>query len=91
VSLNPSSYYKIVEDTRKVIAESENMTAEEKEKIITVGYGHVGDGNLHLNISLPGYSDKSLQKRATEDIDTFVMKYVRDARGSVSAEHGIGL
>jgi FAD/FMN-containing dehydrogenase len=59
--------------------------------MVCCGYGHVGDGNLHLNITLPGYLDKELQTKAYGLIDTFVMEYTRDAKGSISAEHGVGL
>ena len=51
----------------------------------TVGYGHVGDGNLHLNIVTPKH-DPSVH----ELIEPFVYEWTRDVRGSVSAEHGIG-
>jgi (R)-2-hydroxyglutarate---pyruvate transhydrogenase len=61
VSLPPSSYYKVVEDTQEEINKSDILSQEEKEAIYVNGYGHVGDGNLHLNISLPGYDDKDLQ------------------------------
>ena len=56
-----------------------------------MGYGHVGDGNLHLNCSLKGYDDEDLQQRLNDLIDPFVMAFVRDHKGSVSAEHGVGL
>ena len=59
--------------------------------MVTVGYGHVGDGNLHLNCSVPGYKDKDFQERINDLIDPFVMAFVRDHKGSVSAEHGVGL
>ena len=59
--------------------------------MITVGYGHVGDGNLHLNCSIPGYDNPDFQERINDLIDPFVMAFVRDHRGSVSAEHGVGL
>jgi len=59
--------------------------------LVTVGYGHIGDGNLHLNISLPGYQDKSLQQKVNSLADPFIMDYVRANKGSVSAEHGVGL
>ena len=68
-----------------------NLSAEEKDSISTVGYGHVGDGNLHLNCSLKGYDDEDLQQRLNDLIDPFVMAFVRDHKGSVSAEHGVGL
>ena len=54
------------------------------------GHGHVGDGNLHLNVVLPGYEDKSLQERTKATIEPFVMDYVRKVQGSISAEHGLG-
>ncbi len=67
------------------------MTAQEKEIVEVTGYGHIGDGNVHLNVCIPGYDNTDLQDRLAEVIDSFVFEYVRDARGSVSAEHGVGL
>ena len=49
----------------------------------TIVYGHVGDGNLHVNILGPGVDDA-----ATDDA---VLELVVSLRGSVSAEHGIGI
>ncbi|XP_028051322.1 D-2-hydroxyglutarate dehydrogenase, mitochondrial isoform X2 [Camellia sinensis] len=51
-----------------------------------VGYGHLGDGNLHLNISLPEYDDTVLAQ-----IEPFVYEWTSKHRGSISAEHGLGL
>lgn len=52
-----------------------------------VGYGHVGDGNLHLNISNPsGYSEELQQL-----LEPFVYEWTAQHGGSISAEHGIGL
>lgn len=49
------------------------------------GFGHLGDSNIHLNILCDAY---------TEELATFiaaeVYEFVRQAGGSVSAEHGIG-
>lgn len=50
VSLPASSYYTIVDDTRKFIEGCSEFSREEKDAILTNGHGHVGDGNLHLNI-----------------------------------------
>lgn len=49
------------------------------------GYGHLGDANLHLNISSSEYS-ADLQKQ----IEPFVYEHTAALRGSISAEHGIG-
>jgi FAD/FMN-containing dehydrogenase len=55
------------------------------------GYGHIGDGNLHLNISLKGYEDENLKDRVQDLLEPFVFEEVKKVKGSVSAEHGIGL
>ncbi|PVF94954.1 putative DLD2-D-lactate dehydrogenase [Serendipita vermifera] len=51
-----------------------------------VGYGHIGDGNLHLNVAAEKYSDEVEQA-----LEPFVYELVESYRGSISAEHGIGL
>ena len=91
VSLKPQDYYKCVEATREIINSASSLSRSEKESVWVVGYGHVGDGNLHLNCSIPGYDDHDLQERLNNLVDPFVMAFVRDHQGSVSAEHGIGL
>lgn len=60
ISLPSSHYYQIVDETRTLIKSSPEFSEEEKELILPNGHGHVGDGNLHLNVVLPGYEDRSL-------------------------------
>ena len=91
VSLRPQDYYRCVEATRQQIAEATTLSDWEKKNVFTTGYGHVGDGNLHLNMSIPGYEDHDFGNRLNDVVDKFVMEFVRDHKGSVSAEHGIGL
>ncbi|KAI9215967.1 Aip2 protein, partial [Blastocladiella britannica] len=50
-----------------------------------IGYGHVGDGNLHLNIAAHEYS-----KTVVGAIEPWVYEWVSGHRGSISAEHGVG-
>ena len=50
-----------------------------------VAYGHVGDGNVHLNIVDFSY-DAQKYERITEDVFRLTMQM----NGSISAEHGIG-
>jgi len=56
-----------------------------------VAFGHVGDGNVHFNVSQPeGWEPASfLEKRA--EIATLVYDMTVSLGGSISAEHGIGL
>ena len=88
VSLPNESYYECVNATRALI---ENSSLPGKEKLVTTGFGHIGDGNLHVNVSLPGYEDKALQEAVYSLVDPFVMEFTRKHKGSVSAEHGVGL
>ena len=55
-----------------------------------VAYGHVGDGNLHFNISQPIGDDPRAFLAHTHDLEAAVYNLVQQFRGSISAEHGIG-
>lgn len=50
-----------------------------------IGYGHVGDGNLHLNIVGETHSNELLN-----EIEPFVFEWTAQHKGSISAEHGLG-
>jgi FAD/FMN-containing dehydrogenase len=55
-----------------------------------VAYGHLGDGNLHFNLSCPpGVADAEFLQRSAE-VRRTVHDLVAGYRGSFSAEHGIG-
>lgn len=49
------------------------------------GYGHLGDGNLHLNITSPKHRDEVLNA-----IEPYVFEWTAKYNGSISAEHGLG-
>lgn len=51
--------------------------------ISCLGYGHVGDGNLHLNVTSKEYDAKVLDK-----IEPFIYEFTAKHKGSISAEHG---
>ncbi|XP_010604970.1 D-2-hydroxyglutarate dehydrogenase, mitochondrial isoform X1 [Fukomys damarensis] len=50
-----------------------------------VGYGHLGDGNLHLNVTAEAFSAALL-----DALEPYVYTWTAAQRGSVSAEHGLG-
>jgi FAD/FMN-containing dehydrogenase len=56
-----------------------------------VWFGHIGDGNLHLNILKPEHmgKDEFFAKCAT--VNTWVFETVAKYNGSISAEHGVGM
>ena len=54
-------------------------------------FGHIGDGNLHLNVMKPDTLSKEEFLARTHEVDAHVFSLVQKHRGSISAEHGIGL
>jgi len=53
-------------------------------------FGHLGDGNLHYNLTQPVGMDKQAYMDQREVMHAIVYKHVLAMGGSVSAEHGIG-
>ena len=66
------------------------MTAAEKALITTYGFGHMGDGDIHINICVEGHQNRELSNRLNDFVDPLVMEYIKSKRGSISGEHGIG-
>jgi D-lactate dehydrogenase (cytochrome) len=56
-----------------------------------VSFGHLGDGNIHYNISQPVGADKSAFLARWHEVNDIVHGIVLGLGGSISAEHGIGL
>lgn len=53
-------------------------------------YGHLGDGNLHFNVSAPVGIAPAMWQRETDAVNKLIHDVVAAMRGSISAEHGIG-
>lgn len=54
-------------------------------------FGHIGDGNLHVNIMKPEALEREAFLEQTKALDPEMFALVRQHGGSISAEHGIGL
>jgi len=79
VSLPMDAFYALVDEARARLAAA-GADAD------VVGWGHMGDGNLHLNVAARG--DVAAVAAALEP---WVYERVAASRGSVSAEHGLGV
>ncbi|HEX6358319.1 FAD-binding oxidoreductase [Actinophytocola sp.] len=55
-----------------------------------VTYGHVGDGNLHYNLSKPVDADDAAFLASADELTRIVYDEVAAFDGSISAEHGLG-
>ena len=56
-----------------------------------VWFGHIGDGNLHINILRPPNTSKEDFVKECQKVDTLVFDVVKKYQGAISAEHGVGL
>lgn len=56
-----------------------------------VWFGHIGDGNLHVNILKPDDMASEDFMKKCKAVDKDMMGMIHDLGGSVSAEHGVGL
>ena len=77
ISLPIPYFYTIVEETRRRFAD---FPASVK------GFGHLGDGNLHLNVV-----SKMPVEHVLEKLEPFIYDWTISHGGSISAEHGLGL
>jgi len=56
-----------------------------------LAFGHMGDGNIHYNVSLPDKHKNILFIAAQEaNVNKLVYEVIRELGGSISAEHGLG-
>ena len=88
LSIPLSDLYLLVEETRERLRTMglSHPTDESYPAIDAVGYGHMGDSNLHLNVPVRRY-DKSVEKA----LEPWVYEWIQKRKGSISAEHGLGL
>ncbi len=75
----------------RFLAEWRQLVARELPGVEAVVFGHIGDGNLHLNLLRPeGVGEAEFLARC-QAFDEHSYGLVAAHEGSVSAEHGIGL
>jgi D-lactate dehydrogenase (cytochrome) len=72
----------IVEGTRRLEAQMEGIRV--------FPFGHVGDGNIHFNVSQPEAMTKDAFYEHWKSMNRVVHDLVMDMEGSFSAEHGVG-
>jgi FAD/FMN-containing dehydrogenase len=72
-------------------ADLEELIAERYPAFEVCLFGHIGDGNLHVNVMKPDALDKASFLAETSKVDHAIFALVERHGGSISAEHGIGL
>ena len=69
----------------------ESIVSQHYPELEVVWFGHIGDGNLHLNILRP--ADVSIEDfyQRCHTISPELFSLIQSRQGSISAEHGVGL
>lgn len=73
------------------IREIDTIVAENYPDFDVCWYGHIGDGNLHLNILKPAELNKDEFFAKCQGVNKYVFETVKKYDGSISAEHGVGM
>ena len=77
-------------DLPAFVSETERALAAVLPGVRPVTYGHVGDGNLHYNLSKPVGCDDAVFLARGEHLSRTIYDAVTRRSGSISAEHGLG-
>ena len=81
----------VVSKVPPFLREIEEVVNREYPNFEIIWFGHIGDGNLHLNILKPDDLAKEVFFEQCAKVSTWVFEIVEKYQGSVSAEHGVGM
>jgi len=73
------------------MARTQALIGEAYPHFDVVWFGHIGDGNLHINVLKPDATDDAQFLQQCEHVTKLLAQVLKDFDGSISAEHGIGL
>ncbi|OLL21794.1 putative D-lactate dehydrogenase, mitochondrial [Neolecta irregularis DAH-3] len=81
VSLPLDCLYDLVTELKNRLVDA-GVVGENKTVVDVMGYGHIGDGNLHINIPVRHYS-----KEVASLLEPWIFEWIGLHNGSISAEH----
>ena len=95
-SLNSLKPYKndisvLPSDIPSFIKELNDKICSKYKHFQILWFGHIGDGNLHINIIKPKSMNMDIFYKKSNKISIEVSELVKKYNGSISAEHGIGI
>lgn len=71
--------------------EAQALLTQEYPQFEVVWFGHIGDGNLHINVLKPDDMDNDVFVQECGRVTSLLAQLLQRHGGSISAEHGIGL
>ena len=95
-SIAPRTPYKndisvVVSKVPGFLQEIDAVVTEHYPDFEIIWFGHIGDGNLHLNILKPEDMANEDFFEKCQQVNKWVFEIVERYQGSVSAEHGVGM
>lgn len=95
-SIAPHTPYKndisvTVSQVPEFVAAVDKVVQEAYPDFEIVWFGHIGDGNMHLNILKPESLPKEAFFERCNEVSKWVFEIVAKHKGSISAEHGVGM
>lgn len=95
-SLSPHTPYKNdisvkISDVTSFVKETDDILRKEYPQFKVVWFGHIGDGNLHVNVLKPAELSMEEFVKSCQKVDQLLFQNLKKYGGSVSAEHGVGL
>ena len=73
------------------LAEVEAVVNDNYPEFEIIWFGHIGDGNVHLNVLKPDTLPMDEFQQRCGEVSKWVFDIVQRYGGSISAEHGVGL
>ncbi len=73
------------------MAETQALIGQAYPHFDVVWFGHIGDGNLHINVLKPDATEDAEFLTQCEHVTKLLAQVLARFDGSISAEHGIGL
>ncbi|KWV13452.1 FAD-binding oxidoreductase [Xanthomonas translucens] len=73
------------------LAQTQALLGQAYPQFDVVWFGHIGDGNLHINVLKPDATADADFIAACEQVTKLLAQVLAEHGGSISAEHGIGL
>ena len=95
-SISPRTPYKTnvsvrISQVPKFLQQIDELVSRLYPRFEIVWFGHIGDGNLHLNILRPDEMAIDSFKSQCDTVSELLLELVEEFGGSISAEHGVGL
>lgn len=80
-----------VSDVPQFIAKADALVRKLIPGVRPMIFGHMGDGNLHFNLTRPIGADVAAYLARWDEVNHAVHDVVQEFNGSISAEHGVGV